>query len=164
MPLQHIVARPDRRELLEPYGTIFPVTPDDQRIPIPLNAAGLDMRGDFTATVIRAPSANSLALIDAMERHLYSVQAFVPLGACQLVALAATRGAAPRWPDQITAIHIPAGWGWAWHPGVWHSGMMGNGIDAALVSMVRRLPDGSDTQTAALPFSLETAELHLHVD
>ncbi|WP_066631347.1 ureidoglycolate lyase [Bordetella sp. H567] len=163
MPLQHIAVRPDGDARLAPYGLVFPVTPGDERIPIPLDAIGAEARGAFTATVIRARSSRAAGPLGILERHPYSVQAFVPLGAYRLVAVAAPRGQPPTRLGQLTAIHIPAGWGFAWHPGVWHTGMMGDGMDAALVSMVRRMPDGADTETTALPFSIDPAEPHTDV-
>jgi ureidoglycolate hydrolase len=155
MTLRHIVVRPEGTdELLAPYGVVFPVTPGDERIPVPLDADGAG-RGAFTATVIRARACRAVGPLNGVERHPYSVQAFVPLGACRLVVVAAPPGPAPSRLDQLPAIHVPAGWGIAYRPGVWHTWLMGVGMEAALVSMVRRLPDGSDTEFATLPFSIE---------
>ncbi|OZI61842.1 ureidoglycolate lyase [Bordetella genomosp. 11] len=162
MPLQHIVVRPDGDARLDPYGVIFPVTPGDDRIPIPLEHPGAAGHGVFTATVIRARSSQATGSIRGMERHPHSVQAFVPLSAYRLVAVTASGREPPTEPGQLAVLHIPAGWGFAWHPGVWHTGMMGDGMDAALVSMVRRIPDGSDTETITLPFSINPAEPHAH--
>jgi ureidoglycolate hydrolase len=156
MALQHIVVRPEDGDArLAPYGVAFPVTPGDERIPVPLDADGGDARGALTATVIRARASRAAGPLYGLERHPYSVQAFVPLGAYRLVVVAAPPGEPPSRLDQLTAIHIPAGWGIAYHPGVWHTGLMGDGMEAALVSMVRRLPDGSDTEFATLPFSID---------
>jgi ureidoglycolate hydrolase len=142
---------------LAPYARFFPVTPGDTRIPVPINADGTEMRGEFTATVIRARSTVATDAIGSFERHPYSVQAFVPLGASRLVALVAPRGEPPTRPDQVLAVHIPAGWGIAYHPGVWHAGLMGAGMDAAVLAMVRRIPGGADTEFADLPFSINPA-------
>lgn len=158
MALQRIVLQSDADTRMAPYGVLFPVTPGDVRIPVPIEAADGDMRGAFTATVIRARSSLSVGPLSGFERHPYSVQAFIPLGAHRLVALAAPRGQPPSSLDQVAAIHIPAGWGIAYHPGVWHAGLMGDGMDAPLVSLVRRIPDGSDTEFATLPFSIDPAE------
>ncbi|ARP79960.1 hypothetical protein CAL12_03380 [Bordetella genomosp. 8] len=155
MALRHIVVRPEAGDIqLEPYGVVFPVTPGDERIPVPLGT-DISARGAFTATVIRARAWRAASPLNGLERHPYSVQAFVPLGASRLVVVAAPPGPAPSRLDQLAAIHVPAGWGIAYHPGVWHTGLMGDGMEAALVSMVRRLPDGSDTEFATLPFQIE---------
>lgn len=162
MALQHIVVRLEQADRLAPYGVVFPITPGEERIPIPLESAGTQTRGAFTATVIRARSCRATGPINALERHPHSVQAFVPLGAYRLIAVAAPRGEPPTRLEHMAAVHIPAGWGFAWHPGVWHSGMMGDGMDTALISMVRRIPDGSDTEIITLPFSIDPAEPYAH--
>lgn len=147
---------------LAPYGVLFPVTPGTSRIPVPLDAMDEQTRGVFTATVIRVRAHTAVEPITSLERHPYSVQAFVPLGASRLMALAAPGGAAPAQPGQVRVIHIPPGWGIAYHRGVWHAGLMGEGIDAAVVSMIRRIADGSDTEFIQLPFAIDPAEQTPH--
>jgi len=142
---------------LAAFGRTFPVTPGEARIPVPLDA-GTAANGDVSATVIRVRAHTACGSINVMERHPYSVQAFVPLGASRLVALVAPAGQPPASLNDVTAVHIPAGWGFAYHPGIWHAGMMGEGMDATALSLVRRLPDGSDTELADLGFFIDPVE------
>lgn len=165
MALRHIALQPDAiagidtpaGAALAAYARVFPVTPGETRITVPIESDDAEMRGAFTATVIRARATTATAPITSFERHPFSVQAFVPLGASRLVALAAPRGTPPTSMDQVVGIRIPAGWGIAWHPGVWHAGLMGDGIDAAVLAMVRRIPGGADTEYTDLPFSIDPA-------
>jgi ureidoglycolate hydrolase len=145
--------------LFAPFGVCFGLAPDPGRIPVPLEFDGETVAGRAALTIITAPSARRLGHIGRLERHPFSVQAFIPLALKPVAAILAPAGDPPRRTDQLTAFIVPPGHGIAYRTGVWHCGLMGIEDDVPVASFVRRLADGSDTEIAELPFCVRIEEL-----
>lgn len=139
-----------------PFGICFGLDPRFGRIPIPLQ--GQPTAGSSTLTIITAPSVRSTDFVSRIERHPFSVQAFLPFGARPTVAIVAQSGELPHHPERFTAFIVPPQHGVVYHVGTWHAGFMGLEADETVVTFVRRIDDGSDTEFADLQFNLYLAE------
>jgi ureidoglycolate hydrolase len=144
---------------LAPFGACFRLTPDPDRVRVPLDFDGQKAAGAATLTIITAPSARRAGAIGRLERHPLSVQAFIPLAWKPVVTILAPAGVRPRRADQLTAFIVPTGHGIAYRPGVWHCGLMGFEGDVPVASFVHRMADGSDTEVVDLSFRVRIAEL-----
>jgi ureidoglycolate hydrolase len=141
-----------------PFGTCFALAPMPERIPVPLQFEGEPAMGTSTLTIITALSIGSTGSIRRLERHRFSVQAFLPLTSRPVVAIVAPAGGAPSRAEHLSAFVVPVGYGIAYRTGVWHCGLMGLDGDANVASFVRRMDDGSDTEFVDLSFSMRIAE------
>jgi ureidoglycolate hydrolase len=141
-----------------PFGTCFSLAPAAGRINVPLQFEGEPAKGASTLTIIVAPFVRSVSDISRIERHPFSVQAFLPLSAQPAVTFVAPPGEPPRHAEQIAAFVVPTGHGIAYRAGTWHSGLMGLEADVSVASFIRRIGDGSDTEFADLSFNLILAE------
>ena len=141
-----------------PFGICFSLVSMTGRIDIPLQFEGEPAAGTSTLTIIVAPFARSMGGISRIERHPFSVQAFLPLTARPMVTFVAPPGKPPRHAEQIAAFVVPVGHGIAYRAGTWHSGLMGLEAAVNVATFVRRIDDGSDTEFADLPFNLHLTE------
>jgi ureidoglycolate hydrolase len=141
-----------------PFGTCFSLNPAGGRIPVPLGDSGQPTGGSSTLTIIIAPSVRHMKDLRRVERHPFSVQAFLPFGARPTVTIVAPPGEPPQHARQFTAFIVPPGHGITYHVGTWHTGFMGLEGNEAVATFVHRLDDGSDTEFAQLPFNLHVAE------
>ena len=148
----------DRDDRFVPFGTCFSLVPTAGRINVPLQFEGVKAVGASTLTIIVAPFARSMGGISRIERHPFSVQAFLPLSAQPMVTFVAPPGEPPHDVGQIAAFVVPAGHGLAYRAGTWHSGLMGLEGDVQVATFIRRIDDGSDTEFADLPFNLKLTE------
>ena len=158
MTISPVILSGDRDDRFAPFGTCFSLVPTDGRIGIPLQFEGEKAVGASTLTIIVAPFARSVGGISRIERHPFSVQAFLPLSAQPMVTFVAPQGEPPHQVDQIAAFVVPAGHGIAYRAGTWHSGLMGLEGDVNVATFIRRIGDGSDTEFADLPFNLNLTE------
>jgi ureidoglycolate hydrolase len=158
MTISPVTLRGDRDDRFAPFGTCFSLVPTAGRIGIPLQFEGEKAVGDSTLTIIVAPFARSVGGISRIERHPFSVQAFLPLGAQPMVTFVAPPGEPPHHVEQVAAFVVPAGHGIAYRAGTWHSGLMGLEGDVNVATFIRRIGDGSDTEFADLPFNLNLTE------
>jgi ureidoglycolate hydrolase len=158
MTISPVTLSGDRDDRFAPFGTCFSLVPAAGRIGIPLQFEGEKAVGASTLTIIVAPFARSMGGISRIERHPFSVQAFLPLDAQPVVTFVAPPGEPPHQVDQITAFVMPAGHGIAYRAGIWHSGLMGLEGDVNVATFIRRIDDGSDTEFADLPFNLSLTE------
>jgi ureidoglycolate hydrolase len=142
----------------DPFGTCFSLAPAAGRISIPLQFEGESAVGASTLTIIVAPFLGSMKGISRVERHPFSVQAFLPLDARPVVTFVALPGEPPRHAEQFAAFVVPAGHGIAYRAGTWHSGLMGLEADVNVATFIRRIDDGSDTEFADLSFNLKLTE------
>lgn len=163
MPAQDVVIRPvvlsgcgDAR--FAPFGICFALDPTSGRAAVPLQFEGERAAGKSTLTIITAPFARATNGIRRIERHPFSVQAFLPLTARATVTIVAPPGDPPGSAEQFSAFVVPAGHGIAYRTGTWHSGFMGLEVDTSVATFVRRIGDGSDTELVDLPFNLRLAE------
>ena len=140
------------------FGTCFSLDPSKGRIPVPLGSEALITAGSSTLTIITAPAVQREKDLNRIERHPFSVQAFLPLGARPVITIVALAGERPSRPEQFTAFIVPPRHGIAYHIGTWHTGLMGLHGDEPAATFVRRLEDGSDTELADLAFKLNLAE------
>ena len=99
-----------------------------------------DVRSSARANLalIQAPRVALPIVVDMMERHPFSAQAFLPLQDTTYLVIVARSGA-DGFPDLASAIAyvVPAGLGIAYHPNVWHVGMSaisGTGHFAMMIS------------------------------
>ena len=141
-----------------PFGICFSLVPTAGRIGIPLQFEGEKAVGASTLTIIVAPFARNMGGISRIERHPFSVQAFLPLAAQPMVTFVAPPGEPPHRVEQIAAFIVPAGHGIAYRAGTWHSGLMGLEGEVNVATFIRRIDDGSDTEFADLPFNLNLTE------
>jgi ureidoglycolate hydrolase len=141
-----------------PFGICFPLVSTTGRIEIPLQFEAEPVAGASTLTIIVAPFAASMRGITRIERHPFSVQAFLPLVAQPVVTFVAPAGEPPRHAEQFAAFVVPAGHGIAYRAGTWHCGLMGLEAAVNVATFVRRIADGSDTEFADLPFNLTLKE------
>ena len=142
-----------------PFGTCFRLAAAAGRIEVPLQFEGEKAVGASTLTIIVAPFAGYMkGGISRIERHPFSVQAFLPLNAQPVVTFVAPPGEPPRHAGQITAFVVPPGHGIAYRAGTWHSGLMGLEAEVNVATFIRRIADGSDTEFADLPFNLNLTE------
>jgi ureidoglycolate hydrolase len=141
-----------------PFGNCFSLVPTAGRINVPLQFEGELAKGSSTLAIIVAPCIRSMGVINRIERHPFSVQAFLPLGAQPMVTFVARPGEPPRHAEEITAFVVPAGHGIAYRAGTWHSGLMGLDADVNVATFIRRIGDGSDTEFADLSFDLKLPE------
>jgi ureidoglycolate hydrolase len=158
MTISPVTLSGDRDDRFAPFGTCFSLVPAAGRIGIPLQFEGEKAVGASTLTIIVAPFARSMGGISRIERHPFSVQAFLPLDAQPVVTFVAPPGEPPHQVDQITAFVLPAGHGIAYRAGIWHSGLMGLEGDVNVATFIRRIDGGSDTEFADLPFNLSLTE------
>jgi ureidoglycolate hydrolase len=163
MPARDVVIRPvaltggsDAR--FEPFGTCFALDPTSGRVAVPLQFEGERATGTGTLTIITAPFARGTNGMCRIERHPFSVQAFLPLSAQSTVTIVAPPGEPPASAEQFSAFVVPAGHGIAYRTGTWHGGFMGFEADTSVATFVRRIGDGSDTEFVDLPFNLHIAE------
>jgi ureidoglycolate hydrolase len=141
-----------------PFGTCFSLNPSGGRIPVPLGSEARTTAASSTLTIITAPAVQKERDLNRIERHPFSVQAFLPFGAQAVVTIVAVPGAPPSRPEQFTAFIVPPRHGIAYHVGTWHTGLMGLEGDETVATFVRRLEDGRDTEFADLAFNLHLAE------
>lgn len=158
MTISPVTLSGDSDDRFAPFGTCFSLVPTDGRIGIPLQFEGEKAVGESTLTIVVARFARSVGGISRIERHPFSVQAFLPLGAQPTVTFVAPPGEPPHHVDQIAAFVVPAGHGIAYRAGTWHSGLMGLESDVNVAAFIRRIDDGSDTEFANLPFNLNLSE------
>jgi ureidoglycolate hydrolase len=140
------------------FGICFRLVSTTGRIDVPLQFEGEPVAGTSTLTIIVAPFARSMSGISRIERHPFSVQAFLPLSAQPMVTFVAPPGKPPRHAEQIAAFVVPAGHGVAYRAGTWHCGLMGLEAAVNVATFVRRIGDGSDTEFADLSFNLHLTE------
>jgi ureidoglycolate hydrolase len=141
-----------------PFGNCFSLDPSEGRIPVPLGGEALISAGSSTLTIITAPAVDQQRDLSQIERHPFSVQAFLPLGTRPVVTIVAPAGERPSRREQFTAFIVPPRHGIAYHIGTWHTGLMGLNGDEPAATFVRRLEDGSDTELIDLAFKLNLAE------
>jgi ureidoglycolate hydrolase len=158
MTISPVTLSGDRDDRFAPFGTCFSLSPTAGRIGIPLQLEGEKAVGASTLTIIVAPFARSMGGISRIERHSFSVQAFLPLSAQPMLTFVAPPGEPPRNAEQIAAFVVPAGHGIAYRAGTWHSGLMGLEADVSVATFIRRIGDGSDTEFADLSFTLKLTE------
>jgi ureidoglycolate hydrolase len=148
----------DGDERFAPFGVCFSLASTGGRIAVPLQFEGEPAAGASTLTIITTPFVRGLDGISRIERHPSSVQAFLPLNPQPMVTFVAPPGEPPRDAGQIAAFVVPAGHGIAYRTGTWHSGLMGLEAAVNVVTFVRRIDDGSDTEFADLSFNLLLTE------
>jgi ureidoglycolate hydrolase len=141
-----------------PFGACFALQPTSGRFPVPLTFEGESSAGTGTLTIITVPSARGMNGVRRIECHPFSVQAFVPLTSGPVVTIVAPAGKPPTHAEQLSGFVVPAGHGIAYRTGIWHSGLMGFEEDTSVVTFVRRIDEGSDTDFAELSFNLYIAE------
>ena len=159
MTINPVTLNGDGDDRFAPFGTCFRLVPAVGRIEVPLQFEGDKAVGTSTLTIIVAPFVGSMmGGIRRIERHPFSVQAFLPLDAQPVVTFVAPPGEPPHHVEQITAFVVPPGHGIAYRAGTWHSGLMGLEADVNVATFIRRIADGSDTEFAELPFNLDLTE------
>lgn len=159
MTISPLTLAGDDDDRFAPFGICFRLASTAGRIDVPLQFEGEPVRGTSTLTIIVAPFAGNIGSISRIERHPFSVQAFLPLCAQPMVTFVARPGEPPRHAEQIAAFVVPAGHGIAYRAGTWHSGLMGLEADVSVATFIRRIGDGSDTEFVDLPFKLNLTEL-----
>jgi ureidoglycolate hydrolase len=153
-----VVLTGDGDNRFAPFGVCFSLLPMTGRVEVPLQFEGEPAAGTSALAIIVAPFARSMRGISRIERHPFSVQAFLPLSPRPMVTFVAPPGEPPRHAEQIAAFVVPAGQGIAYRAGTWHSGFMGLEAAVNVASFVRRIADGSDTEYADLSFNLNVTE------
>ena len=158
MTISPVTLSGDHDDRFAPFGICFSLVPTTGRINVPLQFEGVKAVGASTLTIIVAPFARSMGGISRIERHPFSVQAFLPLSAQPMVTFVAPPGKPPHHVEQLAAFVVPAGHGIAYRAGTWHSGLMGLEGDVQVATFIRRIDDGSDTEFADLSFNLNLTE------
>ncbi len=131
-----------------PFGELIDPPTRGGRVDLPTRLARDPTRGEAALRFITLyPITLSRTFTPEPERHPFSVQAFVPLGDIPLVCLVAPPGPAPVRSGVFRAFRARPGQAIVLREGVWHLGMMCEGRATTALTFIRRLPDGTDTET-----------------
>lgn len=139
-----------------PFGQLVAVQPGAGRAALPLRRTGAaGPEGEPTLNLITLPGRPEGPLNKPrIERHPYSVQAFIPLGSAPLVAVvAAAELERPRARD-LHAFRVCPGQCVILDEGTWHLGMASDGAPMPAVVFIHRLADGRDTEIRPLDADL----------
>jgi ureidoglycolate lyase len=143
-------------EAFAPFGFVIEL-PSDGRRTGP-HSVFADNRPDakVTTTLIHLePSLHPRSVID-VERHLHSVQLFLPLSNGRLSVVVFPSDAADR-PDAAGARAFLAspGQAFGYHPGTWHAGVAAADAPVSVASLLSRNGTASDVVEAKLDRAVE---------
>lgn len=105
----------------EPFGDLLIAPKGGGRAVLANELVNLRSGAKPTLTLATVDPVSLPMIITRMERHLYSSQAFLPLGDCEYIVLVAEDGDRDL-PDvsRIRGFRVSSGIGINYRPGVWH--------------------------------------------
>lgn len=151
-----IKAQPLTAEAFAPFGTVIEAAGDPSFM---INAGRcgryhdlarpqvLDEAGQVAISVGRSDAVSLPMLCALLERHPLGSQAFVPLGAAQMVVVVAPDAGGK--PGQPVAFVSRAGQGVQYHAGTWH-GVLAPLDEAADFLIIDRVGEGSNLDEVPL--------------
>lgn len=138
-------------EAFAPFGVLITIAPGTARMNFTAPVENLRAHASANLAMVRPPATDLPLLVDLMERHRFSTQAFIPLGGVQAVLLVAPGGDEGPDLDAARAFLVPGDVGISYHVGVWHTGMTTLAQAGAMAMLVHE--DGSADDTGFRPVS-----------
>ena len=150
-----IAVRAIDHEAFAPFGTLAAASDNIARLQVPTRFDEEVTRGEATLSLIRVQALRlGCAARPTLERHPFSVQAFIPLGDAPLVAVVAARELDRPAAADLRAFRARPRQAIIYREGTWHLGMACDGAPMVVAVFIRRLEDGSDTEMHELDCDL----------
>jgi ureidoglycolate lyase len=145
------------REAFAPFGEIIDAKPDMSRRNHVAPVMNLRPHATANLCVVRPPVVGFPLIIQEMERHPFSTQAFLPLSGVPYLLVVAPADEAGPDLSQLRAFQVPGDRGISYGVGVWHTGMALIGQPGGMAMLVHEDGSAEDTQVQAI----SAVEIHV---
>ena len=130
-------------EAFAPFGTLLDPAIDRSRVDFAGPTTNDRAAARANLAIVRPPVVASGVVIDIVERHPFSTQAFMPLDVVAYVIVVAPDDAVGQADlDRARAFTVPGTMGIVYGVGTWHVGMSVLGLPGGMAMLVHE--DGTD--------------------
>jgi ureidoglycolate lyase len=144
----NIAAQPISAPAFARFGTLIDAGIDVPRLNFAVPIENHRDTARANLCIVRPPVVTLPFMVDTMERHAFSTQAFFPLDAQRYLLVVAEGGAAPDL-STLAAFIVPGRQAISYARGVWHIGMAVLDAPCGMAMLVHE--DGSSRDTDYVP-------------
>lgn len=143
--MRRIVVETITAAAFAPFGILLEIGEGLARLNFFAPVTNLRAEARANLVLVRPPVVSLPFVVDTMERHSFSTQAFAPMFDAEALILVAPDGPDGPLVDQARAFRLPRGQGLSYHVATWHMGMALMGRAGPMAMLVHEAGDENDT-------------------